>query len=367
MTRVGPALIIAAIGAAAGGMVAAAPQQQQPPVFRAGIRTVAVPTAVFNQHGDVVTTLGREDFLIFDDDKRQELTNFESGQQPITALVLIDTSASMIPRLDLAKQAAEQFIVRLWPGDKARVGSFSDRVQLLGDFTDNRDALLKLIRDDLHIGNPTRLIDAIGDGMTTLAPLPGRRVLVVLTDGCDTISTLRWDNLLARLPEEEFMVYAVHMGGSLPRGGSARMPQSMQRGTGLPPQGCIGREFEFELSVMQAEPLSNFLNINDPRRILSPYQVLSRLTAETGGGHFVLTARDDVNATFTQVMYELHHQYLLGFTPQAADGKKHVITVRVKDRTLVVRARKAYMAPRPAGERAAMDRDLHDASVVLSR
>ena len=78
--------------------------------------------------------------------------------------------------------------------------------------------------------------------------------------------------------------------------------------------GCIGREFEFELSVLPAETLSNFLTINDPRRLLSPAQVLGRLTAETGGGHFVLTARDDVNATFTKVMYELHHSYLLGFS-----------------------------------------------------
>ena len=166
----------------------AAPPPQQAPTFRTGVRTVAVPASVFDDQGEIVTTLKRDDFLIFDDNKRQELTIFESGQQPITALVLIDTSASMIPRLDLAKLAAEQFIVRLWPGDKARVGSFSDKVQLLGDFTDNRDLLLRQIRDDLQVGNPTRMIDAIAEGMSALAPLPGRRVLIVVSDGCDTTS-----------------------------------------------------------------------------------------------------------------------------------------------------------------------------------
>jgi VWFA-related protein len=321
----------------------APPPAQQAPTFRAGVRTVAVPTNVFDENGEIVTSLKREDFLVFDDNKRQELTNFESGQQPITALVLIDTSASMIPRLDLAKLAAEQFIVRLWPGDKARVGSFSDKVQLLGEFTDDRDALLRQVRDDLHIGNPTRMIDAIAEGMTALAPLPGRRVLIVLSDGCDTTSHLKWDSLLGRLPGEEFMVYAVQMGGALPRGGRAQYPPGYRRpnATG----GCMGLEFDFELSVLPAESLSNFLVINDPRRILTPAQVLGRLTAETGGGHFVLTARDDVNATFTKVMFELHHSYLLGFTPQASDGKKHLITVRVNNQSLLVRARKAYMAP----------------------
>jgi Ca-activated chloride channel homolog len=337
-------LSIAAI--AAGVVVSAqAPPQQPPPqtpTFRTGVRTVAVPTSVFTPHGDIVTTLGRDQFLVFDDTTRQELTVFESGQHPITALVLLDTSASMIPRLDLVRQAAEQFIVRLWPGDRARVGSFSDRVQFLGDFTDDRDTLLRTLREDLHVGNPTRLIDAVGEGMTTLSPLPGRRVLVVFTDGCDTFSKLSYDGLLARLPAEEFMVYAVQVsGGATARNPTPRYGMRNTRG------GCIGTEHDFEMSVLPAEGLSDFLRLNNPARILTPAQVLTRLTAETGGGHFMLTPRDDVNATFTHVMFELHHQYLLGFSPQTNDGKRHTITVRVSERDLIVRARRAYLAARP--------------------
>jgi VWFA-related protein len=335
------ALTVAALSAA--GALSAAPQQQQPPTFRGGVRMVAVPTSVFNQHGELVTDLQRDQFLIFDDGRRQELTHFESGQQPITALVLLDTSASMIPRLDLARQAAEQFIVRLWPGDRAQVGSFSDRIQLLGDFTDDRDDLLQALRDEVHIGNPTRLIDAVNAGMSALSPLGGRRVLVVLTDGCDTYSEMGWDALLGRLPAEEFMVYAVQMGGALPRLPANRQPMGRPNRSG----GCVGREHDFEMSVLPAETLSGFFRMNNPTRILTPSQVLSRLTAETGGGHFVLTARDDVNTTFTRVMYELHHQYLLGFVPQVSDGKRHEITVRVNQPNLLVRARRGYLAVRP--------------------
>jgi VWFA-related protein len=347
MTRVarsGITLATVTIAAAIVGAAAVRGQQppQQAPAFRGGVRMVAVPASVFDRHGEIVTSLQREQFLVFDNGRRQELATFESGQQPITALVLIDTSASMIPRLDLARQAAEQFVVRLWPGDRARVGSFSDRVQLLGDFTEDRDSLLRTLREDIHIGNPTRLIDAVSTGMSTLAPLGGRRVLVVVTDGCDTYSEMGWDTLLGRLPAEEFMVYAVQMGGALPRGGTYQVPAGRATRSG----GCVGREHEFELSVLPAESLSSFLRINNPTRILSPSQVLSRLTAETGGGHFVLTARDDVNVTFTRVMFELHHQYLLGFVPQANDGKRHEITVRVSEPNLLVRARRGYVAGR---------------------
>jgi VWFA-related protein len=338
---------LAALGASALLAAQAQAPQSQAPVFRGGVRTVAVPTTVFDEFGEVVTSLTREHFLVFDNGRRQPLTNFESGQQPITALILLDTSASMIPRLDLARQAAEQFIVRLWPGDRARVGSFSDRVQLLGDFTDDRDALLRTLRDDLHVGNPTRLIDSIDEGMSSLSPLAGRRVLVIFTDGCDTSSKLHWDGLLGRLPAEEFMVYAVQMGGRLEPGGRARYPPNYNRAGRY--GGCAGIEHDLELSVMPAESLRDFLRVNNPTRILTPAQVLARLTSETGGGHFVLTSRDDVNTTFTKVMYELHHQYLLGFAPPALDGKKHEISVRVNDLNLFVRARRAYIAPKAGG------------------
>src|SRR4029450_9204862 len=89
------------------------PPQQQAPTFRSGVPPLAVPASVFDRDGEVVSTLTRDDFMVFDDGRRQELTNFESGQQPITALVLLDTSASMIARLDLAKLAAGEFVGRV--------------------------------------------------------------------------------------------------------------------------------------------------------------------------------------------------------------------------------------------------------------
>ena len=69
---------------------------------------------------------------------------------------------------------------------------------------------------------------------------------------------------------------------------------------------------------------------------------------QTGGLHFTLTQNDDVNATFTQVAIELHHQYLLGFTPRTADGRVHDLQVRVRYPSLQVRARRSYLAPKEA-------------------
>ena len=117
----------------------------------------------------------------------------------------------MTPTLDFARAAAEAFVVRMMPGDQARVGSFSDRVDVSPEFTGNRDVLLTNLREGLHIGNPTRLWDALDHTMTELAALGGRRVIVLLTDGVDTYSTTRATQIFERARSDELMIYAVHI------------------------------------------------------------------------------------------------------------------------------------------------------------
>jgi Ca-activated chloride channel family protein len=274
---------------------------------------------VLDQYDQIVLGLTRQDFDVRDDGKPQELTVFQSGQQPITAVLLIDTSASMTLNLDLARAAAEQFVIRMMPGDRARVGSFSDRIDLSGPFTGDRDALLASLRD-LHFGNSTKLWDAVQETMTDLAPLGGRRVIVLLSDGMDTISTARESDILARAREDEIMVYVVQFRSNL----------------------------QANLAEVPLSPSPGALFAGDPRlRNPPPTEALRRLATQTGGVHFMLRQQDDVNATFTHVMEELHNQYVLGFTPQTLDGKLHELTVRIDRPNVRVLARQGYLAPLP--------------------
>ncbi len=202
-------------------------------------------------------------------------------------MLLVDTSASMTLNLDLARAAAEQVVIRMMPGDRARVGSFSDRIDLSGAFTSDRDALLANLRD-LHFGNSTKLWDAVQETMSDLSPLGGRRVIILLSDGMDTISTARESDILARAREEEIMVYVVQFRSNL----------------------------QANLAEVPLSPSPGALFAGDPRlRNPPPTEALRRLATQTGGLHFMLRQQDDVNATFTHVMEELHNQYVLGFTP----------------------------------------------------
>ena len=279
------------------GLSAVAVAQQQP-TFRSGTRTVALYATVTDATGRLVPDLERGDFEVWDNGKPVPLTVFENAVQPISVVVMLDTSGSMTMNLDLLKEAATQFAIRLLPADRARIGHFSDRIRIKpADFTSDRDELIRILRDDIDYGNPTRLWDATDAGMTALKDIEGRRVVLVFTDGADTFSDRSEGDVLARARDGEFLIYAIGL-------------QSRMRGQG----------------------------------VTHPDPGLRKLAEETGGGYFELLRTDELNATFTRVASELHSQYVLGFTPAALDGKLHKLEVIIKRPGLVARARKSYLA-----------------------
>ncbi len=295
----------------------------QQPVFRTGTEAVAIYATVLDQYDELVKNLARADFEVYDDGKRQELTVFEAGLQPITAILMIDTSESMTLNVDLARDAAEQFVIRMLPGDQVRVGSFSDAITISPKFTGDRDVLLHDIREHLHIGNPTRLWDAVDQTMTDLAPLGGRRILVLFTDGDDTSSVKSAENAFERARADELMVYAVQF---------RTTPFARRQ----------------EVDSVKAPTLRQSLSY-DPGRNPPPTEGLRRISSQTGGGLFALNSSDNVGATFTRLAEELHFQYVLGFSPAQLDDRLHKLEVRVRRSGLTIRARQTYFAARKPG------------------
>jgi Ca-activated chloride channel family protein len=268
-------------------------------------RTVPLFVTVTDEQKRLVPDLAREDFEVYDNAKRQTLTNFDNQQTPFTAVVMLDTSGSMTLTLDLVKQAAEQFLIRMLPEDQARVGAFNDKIEFhpAGEFTSNRDQLVRSMKD-LDFGYPTRLYDAIDESISKLSGIEGRKVVVVFTDGDDTASKAHLGTVLDRARTEEVMVYS------------------------------IGLQSDY---------------FNGAQRVRSkPDRGLRKLSDETGGGYFELKKTDDLGPTFTRVAQELHSQYVLGFSPEALDGRVHKLEVRIKKPGMTARARKTYVASPPS-------------------
>ena len=167
--------ILSGVVLLAGTAVLAASSQDQP-IFKSSVRTVPIYATVVDSAGRLVPDLERGDFTILDNGKPLDVSLFSNDSQPFTAVVMLDTSASMTANLKLLNRAAEQFLLRLLPVDKAQVGAFNDKIQLSGTFTNNRDELIGAL-NDLYFGNPTRLNDGIAAGLDALKGLDGRRVV----------------------------------------------------------------------------------------------------------------------------------------------------------------------------------------------
>ena len=128
----GMALIVAAAVTAA--------SQQQPPTFKAGTQTVPLFATVTDATGRLIPDLAKEDFEIFDNNKPQAVTLFANDVQFIKVVVMLDESGSMVNNIARVKDGAEQFLLRLLPDDRARIGSFEDKIIVSPEFTSNRTA-----------------------------------------------------------------------------------------------------------------------------------------------------------------------------------------------------------------------------------
>ena len=270
--------------------------------IKVSTQTVPVFVTVTDSERRLVSDLVQSDFEVFDNGKAQPITNFANEPTPITAILMLDTSGSMTLNLDFVKAAAEQFLIRLLPDDRAKVGAFNDKIQILpkDDFTGNRDELIRILKGDLDFGYPTRLFDAIDESIAALRGIEGRRVVITFTDGDDTASRLGRGDVLERARIEDVMIYGV------------------------------GLESDY---------------FNGAQRVRTrPDRGLKNLAEETGGGFFDLKRKDDLGPTFTRIAQELHSQYVLGFSPPAQDGKVHKLEVKVKRSGMTARGRKSYVA-----------------------
>lgn len=271
----------------------------QQPTFRSGTDVVSLFVTVQDAQGRLVPDLLQEDFEVLDERRPQPIVFFENQVQPITVVVMLDTSGSMTGTIELLRQAAEQFLIRLLPEDMGQVGAFNDKIEFSGRFTNDRDDLIAAVKD-LDYGNDTKLYDALAASLDMLDGIDGRRVVLVFTDGEDTSSRAKLGDVVDRARADEVMVYA------------------------------IGLEAEY---------------FNGQRVVRSrPDGGLRRLAEETGGGYFELKETDDLAPTFTRVAQELHSQYVVGFTPTNLDNRVHRLDVRLKRPGLSARARRSYLA-----------------------
>jgi VWFA-related protein len=305
-------------------------------VIRFDTALVTVPVTVMDRNGRYVPLLRREQFRLMENGVEQKIAYFATTDSPFTVVLLIDTSGSTDFRLSDIQDAAMKFVERLKPTDSVMVMSFDDRIQVQCKATTDRDVIAKAIRRT-RTGGGTRLYDAVDDILKKqLLTIPGRKAVVLFTDGVDTTShRASYDSTIRLAEESDAPIYSVDydtsgFGGGM--GGGIPLPGGRGRVLGLPlpsPGGIPGG------SIPGSSP-------GDYRRAVA---YLHALSDATGGRFYSGDSMFGIAQAFTWIAEELGRQYSLGYYPSTAgkDGERRQIKVKVTESDLVVKSRDSYI------------------------
>jgi Ca-activated chloride channel family protein len=300
--------VLALAAAAAAPASAQVPRPTpRPPVFEAGIEVINLNVSITDPRGQYVTGLKKEDFAVFEDGVKQEISIFAHENLPISMVLMVDTSASMDAKLEAARAAGKRFVRTLRAQDMAQVMQFNDRATVLQDFTADQAALESAF-DRTEASGPTALHNALYVALKDLARQKSgggelrRRAIVLLSDGEDTASLVSDEQVLDLARKTEINIYAISL--------RAKGVQDRNR-----------------LKFSQAAHL------------------LTALTQDTGGQAHFPNSLSELEAVYDRIAEELRTQYSLGYVSsnKRTDGKWRRIVVRVPGHDdLMVRHKLGY-------------------------
>ena len=283
-----------------------AQKSNQTAQFRVSVEMVSLSVTVFDKKQRLVTDLELENFTIYEDGVAQEIRVFSKEDLPLRMVILLDTSASMSSRMELAQEAAVRFARSLKEGDQVKVIEFNSRVLTLSDFTTDFEKVAKAIRATKAEG-ATSLYEALYIALRSLSRRregDDRQAIVVLSDGNDTRSLVTFEDVRQLARKTDVLIYTISVRGS-------------------------------------EDDLKKHKYAN------AKYE-LERLSAETGASSFAPKQIKDLSGVYERIATELKSQYNIGYvsTNTKTDGAWRYLQIRCDRDDSVVRSRIGYYASR---------------------
>jgi len=304
-------------------------------VIRVDTSLVMIPATVLDRTGRYVPLLRRENFRIFENGAEQKIAYFATTDSPFTVVLLIDTSGSTQFRLKDIQDAAINFVSKLKDNDSVMVMSFDDRIEIKCKATTDRSEITRAIKRT-GTGGGTRLYDAVQDVLKKqLNTIPGRKAVVLFTDGVDTTSRrASYDSTIRLAEESDAPIYSVDYDTS----GYA----TVMGGGGIPLPGGRGTILGLPLPGPGIPGVGGGATRGDYRRAVAYLHALSDVT---GGRFYSGDSLFGISQAFTWIAEELGRQYSLGYYPKLAgkDGERRQIKVKVTEPELVVKSRDSYI------------------------
>jgi len=296
------AAALALVCAQPGPALSQAPPPPKPFTFESAVELVSLTAVVHDKGGRFIHGLGPADIDVYEDGVRQEVTYFReaSGASeekiPLSVVLVLDASGSMRTNLHFLQEAALAFVYKLTDVDQALVVQFNESIKGSAEFTGDASRLEQFV-EALQAWGGTSLYDAIHYGLNRIKDQPGRKAVIVFSDGADTTSSLKEQEVVDYARSVEATVYCVGI-----RGASGLMARS-------------------------------------------PRGFLRKVAQETGGSFFFPDRVGDLIKVFKEISEELHNHYALAYSPRRPpDGGWRGIEVRLKRKDAEIRVRKGYFA-----------------------
>lgn len=277
---------------------------------------VPVPVSVLDANGLSVTSLKLEDFQLQIDGQTVEIGEISRAETPVRLALLFDNSSSVNIAREFEKKAAIKFFKRVIRPEKDLVALFSVATasRLEQPFTKNVSQLVDAIELFSQPEGATSLLDGIIKAAEYLRDAQGRRVIVIVSDGDDTVSDATFEQTLKSLQVNNCQVYVVKT-----------------------------TDFENFKRTGQRNGNANIRQLSAERR-------MQEITAQTGGAVYSPVDEKELDAAFNQISAELAQQYILSYYPENESDKRgefRTISLAVKNKNnLSVRTRKGYYVPK---------------------
>lgn len=282
-----------------------------PPQIKATVDYVRVPVAALDEQQQPILDLTAADFSLFDEGEPKAIENFVLDVRPVHVFFLLDASGSTREELPQIRYATVRFAQHFSPEDRMAAAAFSDGLVLLQDWTDDFKRLRKSLKR-MEPGYRTALWDSLAQVVKEkLAGLPGKRAVILVTDGLDNESSIRYADLMQLLTRQEITLYIV----------------SRSR--------LAAREIEGDERVQFLDRVMRNLLDEDESFVTAYFRdkeaALETLAAVNGGRVFYPPSLPALGQIYVQIARELKTQYVLTF-PATTGGDKEYRRIRVECR-----------------------------------
>ena len=280
---------------------------QRPAGIQAAAEIVKIDVSVLDRHGDFVSGLAQQQFRVLDNGIERPIVFFAPIESPSQVLVLLETSPAVYMISAGHLTAAYALLNGLAPDDQIALVTYAQSPQVVLEFTQDKSAFaaaLGHIQYMLGMGD-LNFFDSLSTVVDWLAPLSGKKAVVLLTTGLDSSPPARWDALVEKIRSNDVVLFPVALGGAL-----------------------------LQPSTKKKKPAKSAPPANDPSEPPNPMSFakanrdLTEIARITGGRAFFPESANDFVAIYQQIAAALRHQYLIGIEPQH-DGKYHLLTVQI--------------------------------------